>query len=133
MRSVTSVVSESLQPCGPQPARLLCPWDSQGRNTGVGCHALLQGIFPTQGLNPCLLCLLHWQPGSLPLASPGKPKLITTVKSFAFHIGTRKTFASLGKMLTLTLSKGMNILGLKTKQLITSTHFIYSRQNLASS
>ena len=35
--------------------------DSPGKNTGVGCHALLQGIFPTQGSNPCLLCLLHWQ------------------------------------------------------------------------
>ena len=34
--------------------RLLCPWDSPGKNTGVGCHALLQGIFPTQGLNLCL-------------------------------------------------------------------------------
>ena len=38
------------------PARLLCPWDSPGKNTGVGCHFLLQGIFPTQGLN---LGLLH--------------------------------------------------------------------------
>ena len=35
--------------------RLLCPWDFPGKNTGVGCHALLQGIFPTQGSNPCLL------------------------------------------------------------------------------
>ena len=41
---------------------------------GVGCHALLQGIFPTQGSNPHLLYLLHWQAGSLPLAPPGKPK-----------------------------------------------------------
>ena len=39
---------------------------------GVGCHFLLQGIFPTQGSNPRLLCLLHWQVGSLPLAPPGK-------------------------------------------------------------
>ena len=39
-----------------------------------GCLALLvAGIFPTQGLNPCLLNLLHWQVSSLPLASPGKP------------------------------------------------------------
>ena len=38
---------------------------------GVGCHALLQGIFLTQGLNLCLLCLLHWQAGSIPLAPPG--------------------------------------------------------------
>ena len=36
---------------------------SPGKNTGVGCHALLQGIFPTQGSNPRLLCLLHWQAG----------------------------------------------------------------------
>ena len=37
---------------------LFCPWDFPGKNTGVGCHFLLQGIFPTQGSN---LHLLHWQ------------------------------------------------------------------------
>ena len=37
--------------------QILCPWDSPGKNTGVNCHALLQGIFPTQRLNPCLLHL----------------------------------------------------------------------------
>ena len=42
--------------------------DSPGKNTGVGCHALLQGIFPIQGSNLCLLCLLFWEAGSLPLA-----------------------------------------------------------------
>ena len=47
--------SLTLWPHGPQPNRLLCPWDSPGKNTGVGCHALLQGIFPTQGSNPGLL------------------------------------------------------------------------------
>ena len=46
--------------------------DSPGKNTEVGCHSLLQGIFPTQGSNPSLLCLLHWQVGSLPLEPPGK-------------------------------------------------------------
>ena len=46
-----SVVSDSLQSHGWQPARLLCPWDSPGKNTGVGCHALIQGIFPAQGSN----------------------------------------------------------------------------------
>ena len=45
------------------------------QNTGVGCHALLQGIFPIQGLNLHLLQLLHWQGGSLPLAPLGKPTL----------------------------------------------------------
>ena len=43
------------------------------KNTGMGCCVLLQGVFPTQGSNPCLLCLLHWLVGSLPLAPPGKP------------------------------------------------------------
>ena len=50
-----------------QPTRLLCPQDSPGKNTGVGCHFLLQGFFPTQGANPCLLSLLHWQADSLPM------------------------------------------------------------------
>ena len=52
------------------PSGLLCPWGSLGKNTGVGCHALLQGIFPTQRSNPCLL---HWQADSLPSEPPGKP------------------------------------------------------------
>ena len=38
----------------------------------LGCHFLLQGIFPTQGSNPCLLCLLQWKAASRPLAPPGK-------------------------------------------------------------
>ena len=56
-----SVVSDSLQPHGLQPPRLLCPWDFPGKNTGVVCHFLLQGIFLTQGSNLCLLSLLRWQ------------------------------------------------------------------------
>ena len=50
-----SVVLNSLQTHGLQPTRLLCPWDFPGKDTGVGCHFLLQGIFPTHGLNPGLL------------------------------------------------------------------------------
>ena len=45
--------------------------DSPGKNTGVGCHFLLQGVFSTQGSNLSLSCLLRWQAGSLPLARPG--------------------------------------------------------------
>ena len=48
-----SVMSDSLW-----PTRLLCPENFSGKNTGVGCHFLLQGIFLTQGLSPHLL---HWQ------------------------------------------------------------------------
>ena len=44
-----------------------------GKNTGVGCHALLHRIVPIQGSNLCLLHLLHWQAYSLPLAPPGNP------------------------------------------------------------
>ena len=50
-----SVVFNSLWPHRLQPTRLLCPWNSPGKNIGVGCHSLLQGIFLTQGLNPGLL------------------------------------------------------------------------------
>ena len=46
-----------------------------GKNTGVHGHTLLQGIFPTQGSNPRLLYLLHWQVDSLPLVPPGKPDM----------------------------------------------------------
>ena len=63
----------SLRLYGLQPARFLCPWDSPGKNTGVGCHALLQGIFPTQRLNPHLLLLLHSRQISLPLSHQGSP------------------------------------------------------------
>ena len=45
----------------------------KNKNTRVGWHFLLQGIFLTQGSNPRLLSLLHWQVGSLPLVPPGKP------------------------------------------------------------
>ena len=44
------------------------------KNTGMGCHFLFQGIFPTQGSNLCLLCLLHWQAGSLQLNYLGSPR-----------------------------------------------------------
>ena len=54
---------------GLQPARLLCPWDFPGNNTGVGCHFLLQGVFPTQGSNPGLT---HCRKMLLPSEPPGK-------------------------------------------------------------
>ena len=74
------VRAKSLQACPPlcdphglQPTRLLCPWDSPGQNTGVGCHVLLQGIFPTQGSNPdlphCKEILYH-------LSHRGSPSLL---------------------------------------------------------
>ena len=60
-----------LRPHGLQPSRLRCPCDFPAKNTGVGCHSLLQGIFLTQGSDPCLL---HWQADSLPLSHLGSPQ-----------------------------------------------------------
>ena len=59
--------------CGPPGSSVR--GDSRGKNTRVGCSALLQEIIPTQGPNSCLLYLLHWQLGSLPLVPPGKPSI----------------------------------------------------------
>ena len=62
--------SHTRLPLDSQPTRLLCPWDFPGKNTGLGCHFLLQGIFPIQQSN---LYLLHWQADSLPLSHLGSP------------------------------------------------------------
>ena len=67
LRASCSVISDSLRPHGLQPSRPCCPWNLLGKNPGVDCHFLLQGIFLTQGSNPHLLHLLHWQEDSLPL------------------------------------------------------------------
>ena len=65
--SHASVVADYLRPYELQPTRFINPWDSQGKTTGVGFHALLQGIFLPQGLSPHFLYyrqilyrLSHW-------------------------------------------------------------------------
>ena len=67
-----SVISDSLQTRGLQGTWFLCPWDFLGKNTGEGCHCLLQGVFLTQGSSPQLLCLLPRQVDSLPLYHLGR-------------------------------------------------------------
>ena len=66
---VTKSYLTPLRPHGLHPTRLLCPWNSPGKNTEVGCHFLLQEIL-IQGSNPCLP---HWQADSLPLSHLGSP------------------------------------------------------------
>ena len=73
-----SVISDALL----QSSWLLCPWDFPGKNTRVGCHFLLQGIFPTQGLNQDRLCQ---QVDSLPLGHLGSPLAILCMAEFAPH------------------------------------------------
>ena len=78
-KKTTCVLAKLLQSCPTLWDSMDCnqaplSMGSAGKNTRVGCHTLLQGIFLTPGSNPHLLRLLHWQPSSLPLVPPGKPK-----------------------------------------------------------
>ena len=86
------VVSDSLQPRGLYPTKLLCPQDSPGQNTGVGYHFLLQGIFLTQGLN---LGLPHCRQRLLPSEPPGKSRTYVELSlvqdcDFAKELGKEK-------------------------------------------
>ena len=65
-----SFIYSIVQTHGHQPTRLFCPWNFPGKSTGVGYPFLLQGIFPTQGLNPHLL---YWQADPLSLGHLGSP------------------------------------------------------------
>ena len=76
-------MSHSLWLHGLLPTRLLCPWNFSGKNTEVGCHFLLQGVFLTQGSNSCLLCLLHCRQMFYPLSHQGSP-----LKDMSIILGT---------------------------------------------
>ena len=82
-----SVMSISLQPMDCILPGSCGPWNFPGKNTWVGCHFLLQGIFPTQGSNPRLLHLLHWQADFTPV-SPGKPFDILAMHLIFYKIPT---------------------------------------------
>ena len=83
-KSSCSVESDSLLPYGLEPAKLLHPWDFPSKDTGVGCHFLLQGNFPTQGLNPglpdCRQTLYH-------LSHQGSPKSAIFPFNLEFSLG----------------------------------------------
>ena len=87
---VCSVMSESLWPYGLSPARLLCPWDSPGKSTWVGCHCLLQGIFPKRDWTHvswiCFLHSLHWLADSLPLGHLGNVSLLISTPYWCFQL-----------------------------------------------
>ena len=80
---VHSVMSDSVTPW--TAAHQASPsWNSPGKYTGVGCHFLLQRLFPTRGLNLCLLCLLaHIDRWVLTIVLPGKPVYCTLVGNSA--------------------------------------------------
>ena len=79
---------------------------SPGKNTVVCCHFLLQGIFLTQGSNLCLLCLLHWQVGSLPLEPPGDTwvkRVRLLLKAYRFKYGLNN-FGCKGDTVSLAMA-----------------------------
>ena len=79
-----SVVSDSLWPHGLQPTRLLCPWGFSRQEYWSGCHALLQGLFQTQGLNPGLL---HWRWILYRLSHQGSSRILEWV-AYPFSRGS---------------------------------------------
>ena len=95
-----------MRPHRRQPTRLLHPWDSPGKNTGVGCHVLLQGIFPTPRSNPGLP---HCTQKLLSLAQPERRRLagrallsvtgdLTRARSGAGERGTEGAAGGLGPL-----------------------------------
>ena len=76
-------MSDSLVTPWTVPVSLPCPWDSSGKNTRLGCYFLLQGIFPSQRLNPCQL---HWQVDSLPLSHQGIPICFLLNVDYNYHL-----------------------------------------------
>ena len=60
--AIASVMSDSVRPHGWQPTRLPCPWDSPGKNTGVGCHFLLQCMKVKSEREVAQLCLTSSDP-----------------------------------------------------------------------
>ena len=117
-----SVMSNSLRPHELQPARLLHPWDSSCKNTGVSCHTLLQGVFPTQGSNPglphCWQILFH-------LSHQGNPKMsylfLKLKKKEVIKRNQRRFAGTVMPQLGVTLVRGKelkrSLLCKQTKQL----------------
>ena len=87
------VLSHQLVSDSSWPARLLWPGNFSGKTTGVGCHFLLQGILPTQGSNPCLLCLLHFRQILYPLSHQVSPHTYIFFQ-IAFHYRLQDTECS---------------------------------------
>ena len=113
-------MSNSLQPRGLEPTRLLCPWNLPGKSTGVGCHFLFQGIFSTQGSNPglprCKQKLYHLLECNLntdrmiSVHFPGKPFNITVIQAYALISNVEETeveqlYEDLQDLLELTPKK----------------------------
>ena len=105
---VCSVMSNSLLTCGLWLTRICCPWDFPGKNTEVGCHFLLHGIFLTQESNPYLFHLLHWQVGSLPLVLLLPTLASQKYNSLLPYIGLGSMFPLVRAILTNVMKKSLS-------------------------
>ena len=96
-----SVTSNFLRPHGLLFTRLLCSWNSPSKNTGVGCHFILQGIFPTQrsslGLLHCRRTLYHLSHQGYKCGGKGKCKLLSRVWSLCDPMAYNSPWDSLGQ------------------------------------
>jgi len=89
-----SIMSDSLQPHGLQPAMLLCQWNSSGKNTGVDSHTFLQGIFLTQGIEPSSPTL--WA-NSLP-SEPTGPLSFSQWESHSLNFSQNETLSDISQV-----------------------------------
>ena len=109
--------------------QLLCPWDPPGKNTGVGCHSLLQGIFLNQGLNPRLL---FWQVDSLALSHLGsleRSYFSTNNRLLALDTGLGKgDNCLLGSCGWSALGAGCLRRGLTQRHLVTTELFMAAKR-----
>ena len=93
--SAHSVVFNSWKAYGLWPARLLCPWDSPGKNTGMDYHCLLQGIFLTHGSNLHLLTSPALAGRFITTEPPGKPKITLAESVTIFSLPNPRMYLGL--------------------------------------
>ena len=119
------------------PTRLLGPWHSPGKSTGVGCHFPLQGIFPTQGSNPglphCKQTLYHLshQGSSHPYMTTGKiialtrQTFVSKVTSLVFKMLSKFVIALLIRSKFLTRPKAPSVVIWELKKIKSATVSIF--------
>ena len=112
--------------CDPPHSRLLCPWDSLGKNTGVGC--LLPGDLLNQGSNLHLSVLLHWQAASLPLAPPELTYNLCSVQFSCSVTSDSATLWTAARQASLSIANSWSLLKLVSiESTVPSSHLILCR------
>ena len=120
-----SADSDCLQPHGLQSTRLLCPWDYPGKNTGMGCHFLLQGIFPTQGLNRSILQRQVISLSSSHVGSPNSLHLFSSVQPLS-RVQLFATPWTAARQASLSITNSQSLLKLMSiESVMPSNHLFF--------